>query len=115
MPLPQEFVQAWYSWRHASTPSISDKEKGNPIIGRIVYDLEHMASYLYSFGTQVIAQQNVDYTQLAPELSDLESIGSKVEDCQMLEEKKEEFRHYIKVLRHLLEEMAKLDAPEHRG
>lgn len=89
-------------------PRLSEKNKSDPLVARLVHDVEHMGSYVYSLGTQTIAHESVESALLVSELSELETLNSILERCDIREDQREEFRQYIRVLRHLLEEMSQL-------
>lgn len=103
-----EFVRAWYSWQHCAEPVANFRLKRTDAP---TYDIEsaidHLASHMYSLGSNLIAQGDWNHSKLASEdLVELEKISSELESCAISETEKAQFREYIAVTSALLEAMA---------
>ena len=110
MPVSKEFIQAWRAWRHAPSP-YSNKYvlRQSVATGNVEHDLDHMESYFYGIGLNVIEGRVSEYAQIAAgDLADLDRISAELEGCDVDEGEKEVFRAHIKVVRGVLEEIRKL-------
>jgi hypothetical protein len=101
MKVPIEFIRAWRTWRHSSSPYSNDYLLNKDVAtGKVEHDLDHMESYLYGIGLDVIEGKDYEYAEIAGrELSDLERIGSELESCDVAESEKEIFRKHIGIVR----------------
>ena len=108
MAIPKDFIRAWYAWQHTSTPIINNQYSHKlECYDRVVHDLEHMASYLYSVCRNVISDGSISNPQIASqEISALARIETELEDCSIQETEKAQFREYMAFIKALLEELA---------
>jgi hypothetical protein len=105
MATSNEFIRAWYNWRRAATPRIKSDANLLPF-AKVIHDLEHMSSYVYSVGLNAISGVTSDYANIARrEIADLDRIESLLGNCSITATEKKEFTEYICVVRRLLEEI----------
>ena len=110
MPVSKEFIRAWRAWLHAPFP-YSNKyvQRQSVPTEKVEHDLDHMDTYLYGMGLDVIGGRVSEYAEIAArDLAELDRLGAELEGCDVAEGEKEIFRTHIKVMRTLLEEIKNL-------
>jgi hypothetical protein len=110
MPVSKEFIQAWRAWRHAPFP-YSNKylQRQSVPTERIEHDLDHMDTYLYGMGLDVIGGRESEYAEIAVrDLAELDRIDAELKSCDVAEDEKEIFRAHMQLMRTLLEEIKNL-------
>lgn len=102
-----ELICAWRKWQHRAEPVANFRLKRTSVATyRIEFAIDHLASHIYSLGSNLLGHGEWNHSSLAAEvLVELEKISSDLETCAISETEKTEFREYIAVTRSLLQEM----------
>lgn len=110
MPLPKTFIHAWYIWIHTCAPYENARLKRHQVpTYEIEIELDHLDSFLYRIGQDIINRKDIDFSQAAQaELVRLRSYQAAIEKCEMNEKRQEIFRKYFDDTKNLLEEVIKL-------
>jgi hypothetical protein len=104
MSVSPEFINAWRSWQHATSPYAQHSSQ------EIEYDLSHMESYLQGIGVDAIAGKPLPYSEIAQrELSDLDALTLRLEDSERSPNDKRALSEHIAIIRAVWSAMKNLD------
>ena len=113
MTVSKKFIRTWHTWQHI--PEIKVNLRRYPRDARIrgiIDELDHLHSYVYGLGLDVIAGNIEGKAQYAAEeLASLRRLSSELNTCDLLESERQELKSYIEMTRSLLNEMTKLSLP----
>lgn len=99
------FIRAWYEWNRLAVPTKNFRlNRYNTSTYGLELNLDHLSSYVHSLGSGLIEGRKYDFASLAAkELIELNQILLEVENCDIDEEEKDEFRKYISATQLLIQ------------